>query len=139
MPRSWANWSASQIGGTIATGNYDVRFTSANATADAAGVATLTGPTITDSGHTLTVGIGNAYPGYSQNMSFDVTNVATVPAHILVTVTSADKADFTAVCYETYPGGYEGFFRDSHTFFHNPRRFTYTPLIMCKGMRPYTD
>jgi SAM-dependent methyltransferase len=41
--------------------------------------------------------------------------------------------------FETYTGGYKGFFRDSQTFFHNPRRFSYTPLIMCKGMRPYAD
>jgi len=36
----------------------------------------------------------------------------------------------------TYPGGYDGFFRDFNTFFHDPRRFTYTPLIMCKGKKP---
>jgi len=41
--------------------------------------------------------------------------------------------------FETYPGGYEGFFVDFRKFFHDPRRFTYTPLIMGKGMRPYAD
>ncbi len=35
-----------------------------------------------------------------------------------------------------YPGGYDGFFRDFNTFFHDPGRFTYTPLIMCKGKKP---
>ncbi|MBP1748940.1 MAG: Methyltransferase type 12 [Deltaproteobacteria bacterium] len=32
-----------------------------------------------------------------------------------------------------YPGGFESFFSDAQTFFADPRRFTYTPLIMCKG------
>lgn len=32
-----------------------------------------------------------------------------------------------------YPGGYEAFFSDFRTFFRDPRRFTYTPLILCKG------
>ena len=38
--------------------------------------------------------------------------------------------------FQTYPGGYEAFFDEFNTFFHDPRRFTYTPLIMCKGKRP---
>jgi SAM-dependent methyltransferase len=38
--------------------------------------------------------------------------------------------------FETYPRGYEGFFMDFRNYFHDPRRFTYTPLIMGKGMRP---
>ena len=32
-----------------------------------------------------------------------------------------------------YPGGFESFFSDFQAFFADPRRFTYTPLIMCKG------
>ncbi len=38
--------------------------------------------------------------------------------------------------FKTYPGGYEGFFKDFHAFFHDPRRFTYTPLMICTGKRP---
>ncbi len=38
--------------------------------------------------------------------------------------------------FEEYPGGYNAFFTDFSTFFHDPRRFTYTPLIMCKGRKP---
>jgi SAM-dependent methyltransferase len=38
--------------------------------------------------------------------------------------------------FEKYPGGYQGFFMDFRKFFHDPRRFTYTPLIMCKGRKP---
>jgi ubiquinone/menaquinone biosynthesis C-methylase UbiE len=35
-----------------------------------------------------------------------------------------------------YPGGVERFFSDFKVFFHDPRRFTYTPLILCKGRKP---
>jgi ubiquinone/menaquinone biosynthesis C-methylase UbiE len=37
-----------------------------------------------------------------------------------------------------YPGGIERFFSDFTVFFHDPRRFTYTPLILCKGRRPFS-
>jgi SAM-dependent methyltransferase len=38
--------------------------------------------------------------------------------------------------FETYPGGYKGFVVDFRDFFNDARRFTYTPLIMCKGRKP---
>jgi hypothetical protein len=38
--------------------------------------------------------------------------------------------------FESYPGGRSGFFVEFEKFFLNPRRFTYTPLILCKGMKP---
>ena len=37
---------------------------------------------------------------------------------------------------ETYPGGGKDFFSDFIRFFNDPRRFTYTPLVLCKGMKP---
>ncbi len=38
--------------------------------------------------------------------------------------------------FEKYPGGSDKFFSDFVTFFDHPRRFTYTPLILCKGLKP---
>jgi SAM-dependent methyltransferase len=38
--------------------------------------------------------------------------------------------------FERYPGGHDGFFEDFKRFFLDPRRFTYTPLILCKGIKP---
>jgi len=38
-----------------------------------------------------------------------------------------------------YPGGAAAFVEDFKNFFLDPRRFTYTPLILCKGMRPYDE
>ncbi len=35
-----------------------------------------------------------------------------------------------------YPGGYEDFRRELVAFLDHPRRFIYTPLIMCKGKKP---
>jgi SAM-dependent methyltransferase len=37
---------------------------------------------------------------------------------------------------EDYPGGKERFFSDFLAFFNDPRRFTYTPIILCKGRKP---
>jgi hypothetical protein len=38
--------------------------------------------------------------------------------------------------FNNYPGGRDGFIADFIRFFDDPRRFTYTPLILCKGMKP---
>lgn len=40
--------------------------------------------------------------------------------------------------FKSYPGGHDAFFSDFVKFFQNPRRFTYTPLILCKGIKPLT-
>ena len=41
--------------------------------------------------------------------------------------------------FDGYPGGAAAFRDDFRTFFSDPRRFTYTPLIMARGMRSYED
>ena len=38
--------------------------------------------------------------------------------------------------FEHYPGGYNEFHTDFIRFINDPRRFIYTLLILCKGMRP---
>lgn len=38
--------------------------------------------------------------------------------------------------FDHYPGGHTVFFEDFKRFFLNPRRFTYTPLILCRGIKP---
>jgi SAM-dependent methyltransferase len=38
--------------------------------------------------------------------------------------------------FKSYPGGSERFLSDFKTFFRDPRRFTYSPLILCKGRKP---
>ncbi|UCH00435.1 MAG: class I SAM-dependent methyltransferase [Deltaproteobacteria bacterium] len=37
--------------------------------------------------------------------------------------------------FDNYPGGHNAIISDFTEFFLDPRRFTYTPLILCKGMK----
>ena len=43
------------------------------------------------------------------------------------------KMDFK---FEGYEKGYEEFLEEFNRFFTDPRRFTYTPVILCKGYKP---
>ncbi|MCK5471266.1 MAG: hypothetical protein KAI99_22235, partial [Cyclobacteriaceae bacterium] len=38
--------------------------------------------------------------------------------------------------FNEYEGGYEEFINESEKWFEDPRRFTYTPIILCKGTKP---
>ncbi|MEA1970493.1 MAG: class I SAM-dependent methyltransferase [Thermodesulfobacteriota bacterium] len=38
--------------------------------------------------------------------------------------------------FDDYPGGEEAFFEDFKKFFNDPRSFTYTTMILCKGKNP---
>lgn len=40
--------------------------------------------------------------------------------------------------FKNYDGGYDEFYEEFTTFFNDPRRFTYTPLISCRGKKPIT-
>ena len=42
----------------------------------------------------------------------------------------------TGKLFDAYPGGHSAFFSDFKEFFLDPRRFTYTPLVLCKGTKP---
>ena len=39
--------------------------------------------------------------------------------------------------FDEYPGGYEELYREAEAFLADPRRFGYTPLILCRGRKPY--
>lgn len=41
--------------------------------------------------------------------------------------------------FDDYPGGSQAFFEECERFLHDPRRFTYTSLILCKGRKPAGD
>ncbi len=38
--------------------------------------------------------------------------------------------------FSAYTGGYKEFIKEAEESFKNPRRFTYTPIILCKGDKP---
>lgn len=42
----------------------------------------------------------------------------------------------TGYKFEEYENGYKGFADEFKVFFNDPRRFTYTPVIICKGTKP---
>jgi hypothetical protein len=37
--------------------------------------------------------------------------------------------------FAEYPGGYDEFMEDFKRFFADPGRFTYTPVISCRGLK----
>lgn len=43
---------------------------------------------------------------------------------------------FSGYDFTEYEGGYDDFFEEFKNFFHDPRRFTYTPIISCRGEKP---
>ena len=38
--------------------------------------------------------------------------------------------------FQDYPGGYDAFLKEFKAFFNDPRRFTYTPIMICRGKKP---
>ena len=42
-----------------------------------------------------------------------------------------------AYSFEQYEGGYDEFLDEFKRSFEDPRRFTYTPILMCRGKKPY--
>ena len=46
---------------------------------------------------------------------------------------AARKSGFT---FDEYAGGYDEFAADFLSFFADPRRFTYSPVIVCCGVKP---
>jgi len=38
--------------------------------------------------------------------------------------------------FQDYQGGYSAFLHDFKAFFKDPRRFTYTPIMICRGKKP---
>ena len=41
--------------------------------------------------------------------------------------------------FEEYEGGFEEFVEEYRAFFESPRRFTYTPIISCRGRKPVSS
>jgi hypothetical protein len=39
--------------------------------------------------------------------------------------------------FKEFQNGFEGFYAEFKRFFCDPRRFTYTPVIVCRGKKPY--
>ncbi len=90
---------------------------------------------------------GRKLYAYLYDMDYEHIQVDLMPHHLIYgKVSDVDaynwikKAEIASVkakeILEKYPGGGAGFFSDFIQFFNDPRRFTYTPLILCKGKKP---
>lgn len=90
---------------------------------------------------------GRKLYSYLYDLNFKEIQVQLLPHHLIygelrpedhfnwilkLKVTSQKAKDL----FEEYPGGHDAFFADFSKFFHDPRRFTYTSLIMAKGIKP---
>jgi len=91
--------------------------------------------------------VGRKLYAYLYDQSFKSIRVSMIPHHLIYgDLRDSDdynwlkKIEMVSVKaqeeIETYPGGHKGFLKDFTAFFHNPRRFTYTPLMICTGKKP---
>jgi len=91
--------------------------------------------------------VGRKLYAYLYDRAFRAIKVDMIPHH-LIYGDLKDSDDFNWIkkiemaslkareYFEAYPGGYEGFLENFTAFFHDPRRFTYTPLMICTGKKP---
>lgn len=109
MGVAFAAWTENiTINGTVATGNYDVTFTSA--ASNDAGVTVdqgkdrnvgVTEATIAADSKSITVTGTNAYPGYNATLTYKVKNTGTIPvkvnaANVVIPAASDGKITVTA-------------------------------------------
>ena len=90
---------------------------------------------------------GRKLYSYMYDLGFEQIRVNLVPHHLIYgEVRELDffnwlkkvevSAEKESGEFQKYPGGYPAFAADFEAFFRNPRRFTYTPLVICTGVKP---
>jgi ubiquinone/menaquinone biosynthesis C-methylase UbiE len=90
--------------------------------------------------------IGIKLYSFLYDLKFENIDVHMAPHHLIYgKITEieefnwASKVDMavrrSAVDFTDYPGGYTEFFEEFKKFFADPRRFSYTPLIACRGRK----
>ena len=90
--------------------------------------------------------IGRKLYSYLYDLGFDLIKVDLSAHHLIIgELNEVDAYNWTRKVevaaknsgydFSGYPGGYEGFFEEFRQFFNDPRRFTYTPLICCRGRK----
>ena len=91
--------------------------------------------------------VGRKLYSYLYDIGFRDIEVNMIPHHLIYgDLKAADdfnwlrKVQMASVkardMFESYPGGYDAFSEEFDRFFHDPRRFTYTPLMICTGKKP---
>ncbi len=91
--------------------------------------------------------IGIKLYSYLYDLKYKNINVAMEPHHLIFGELN-EKDDFNwtrkvlvgakraGYEFNEYTGGYDEFVKEYQIFFSDPRRFTYTPLILCRGTKP---
>lgn len=91
--------------------------------------------------------VGRKLYSYFYDLGWDDIDVTLMPHHLIFgELNEVDAFNWTKKIevaikdsgfqFDDYPGGYEEFHDEFKKFFFNPRRFTYTPLIACRGRKP---
>lgn len=95
---------------------------------------------------------GRKLYSYLYDLGFSDISVELEPHHLIYGVLNdMDRYNWTkkievaaknsGYSFDAYPGGFHQFLREFKEFFADPRRFTYTPIIYCKGRKtalPFT-
>jgi len=90
---------------------------------------------------------GRKLYSYLYDMAYDDLDVSVAAHHLIFgelkdvdafnwTQKVVVGAKLSGYTFDDYEGGYEEFFEEFKTIFSHPRRFTYTPVILCRGKKP---
>ncbi|RJQ65685.1 MAG: class I SAM-dependent methyltransferase [Desulfobacteraceae bacterium] len=91
--------------------------------------------------------VGIKLYSFLYDLNFEHIDVTMRPHHLIYgDLKAADAFNWTkkvevagrgsGYAFAEYSGGFQEFAEEFRSFFSNPRRFTYTPLIACRGRRP---
>lgn len=94
--------------------------------------------------------VGIKLYSFLYDLEYEAIDVAMTPHHLIYgELSEVDAFNWTKKIevavkqsgypFEAYPGGFDEFYQEFKSFFANPRRFTYTPLIACRGRKPATS
>jgi len=90
--------------------------------------------------------VGRKLYAYLYDLGFQDLDVHLAPHHLIFgDLKPVDAFNWTlkvqsrrvreAYAFDQYEGGYEEFFKEFKQAFEDPRRFTYTPIILCRGKK----
>ena len=91
--------------------------------------------------------VGRKLYSYLYDLGFEDLDVHLAPHHLIFgDLKEVDAFNWTlkvqsqgvrnTYTFDQYEGGYDEFFKEFKQAFEDPRRFTYTPIILCRGKKP---
>lgn len=102
---------------------------------------------ILENKHNFDPNIGRKLYSYIFDLGYEDINVdVSVNSLVFGQLTTTDSFNWTKKVeviqnlinydFHEYENGYDGFIKEFKTYMNNPRRFSYTPLICCRGQKP---